>query len=359
MPSDKNSSNDITIHQKYLEKIVKMQQDQEVARQQEYELLTTHLAQMNVFLDRLISVSGSGSTVAATKKTIPFQTGSQTAGQLNQQPDNPDLYPTRVDVYSINDSKVISHMTLINDGPGDIFFIGAYAKNIFNVQEGHLNVNDQRELFNVYEIRLRSTLPKTTFRLIEGIFRTGSFAPQTKANVEIRPSIQPNEKQKVFDTFFDIAIPNITITQPTVQNLIANFIRPAFMAPLPPGATAAFVDTETGFPMPFTIPAGSILETFAFYGNTSTDYTLRNYVEFKELTPGQFTLFNTLPMSNRGTMFGNQVLNLNIFSTQAIDTFGAPPGGRRVLLTVTNDDPFNNLIGDIFFTSILRQLREV
>ncbi len=344
---------------KYMDKLTKLQQDQEGARQQELELLRMHLAQMNILLDQLVKVTESGSTVAASKKTIPFQTGSQNVGQLNQQPANPDLYPTRIDVYSINNSRIIPHMTLINDGPGDIFFISAYAKNVFNVQEGHLNVNDQRELFNVYEIRLRSNLPKTTFRLIEGIIRTGSFAPQTKANVEIRPTLQPNEKQKVFDAFFDIANPNITITQPTVQNLIANFIRPAFMAPLPPGSTAAFVDTETGFPMPFTIPAGSIVENFAFYGSTSTDYTIRNYIEIQELTPGQFTLFNSFPISNRGTLFGNQVLNLNIFSTQAIDTFGAPPGGRRTLITVTNDDPFNNLIGDIFFVTILRELREV
>lgn len=175
---DSHSNSDNTVlSQKYLDKIVKMQQDQEKARQQEYELLQMHLSQMNILLDQLISVSGSGSTVAATKKFVPFQTGSQQAGQLLIKPPNQDGYHTRVNVYKINDNRTVPHMTLINDGPGEIFFINSYGNDVFNSEEGHLNVNDQRELFNVYDIRLRSTLPLTTFRLIEGIFRTGSTAP--------------------------------------------------------------------------------------------------------------------------------------------------------------------------------------
>ena len=337
-----------------------MQQDQEGARQQEFELLRMHLAQMNILLDQLIKVGESGSTVAATKKTIPFQTGSQSVGQLNQQPANPDLYPTSIDVYSINNSRIIPHMTLINDGPGDIFFISAYAKNVFNVQEGHLNVNDQRELFNVYEIRLRSNLPKTTFRLIEGIIRTGSFAPQTKANVEIRPTLQANEEQLLFDAIFDNAVPTITITSPTVQTLPAIYVRPGFQPPLPPGATATFTDVATGAPMPYLIRTGYIAESFAWFGNTSTDCTIRVWAEPVPNSASifgstVFVLFSVLPFSNRGTPF-NFVPNINFYSTQFFDPNGAPPPGRFVLFTITNDDPFNNMIGDPFIVAILRQL---
>lgn len=363
MTSDKNLPNNITISQKYLEKIVKMQQDQEGARQQEFELLRMHLAQTNILLGQLVKVSESGSTVAATKKTIPFQTGSQAVGQLNNQPTNPDNYPTEVDVYSINDSRIISHMTLINDGPGDIFFISAYAKNVFNIHEGHLNINDQRELFNVYEIRLRSNLPKTTFRLIEGIFRTGSFAPQTKANVEIRPTLQANEKFILFDAIFDNNIPTITITSPTVQTLPAIYPLAAFQPPLPPGATATFVDRATSTPMPFLIPTGFIVEAFAWFGNTSTDCTIRAY---SEPVPNSasifgstvFALASVLPFSNRGIPF-NFVPNINVYSTQYIDTHGAPPPGRFTLFTITNDDPFNNMIGDPFLVAILKQLSSI
>ena len=177
--SQSNSDN-ATVLEKYFDKIVKMQQNQDKASQQENELLRMQVSQMNVLLDQLIKVSGSGSTVASTKKFVPFQTGSEEVGQLLIKPPNQDGYPTRVDVYKINNNKTVPHMTLINDGPGEILFISSYGNDVFNSDEGHLNVNDQRELFNVYEIRLRSTLPKTTFRLIEGIFRTGSFAHKQK-----------------------------------------------------------------------------------------------------------------------------------------------------------------------------------
>lgn len=345
---------------KYIDKLTKLQQDQEGTRQQEFELLRMHLAQMNIFLDQLVKVSESGSTVAATKRTVPFQTGSQAVGQLNNQPANPDLYPTRVDVYSINNSRTIPHMTLVNDGPGDVFFISAYAKNVFNIEEGQLNVNDQRELFNVYEIRLRSTLPRTTFRLIEGIFRTGSFAPQTKANVEIRPTLQANEQLLIFDAIFDNSPPTITITSPTVQTLPVIYVRPGFRPPLPPGATATFTNVATGAPLPFLIPTGFIVEAFAWFGNTSTDCTIRVYAEpvpnsasiFGSTT---FVLFSVQPFSNRGIPF-NFVPNINFYSTEFFDPNGAPPPGRFTLFTITNDDPFNNMIGDPFIVAILRQL---
>ena len=361
MPSDKNLSNDITIHQKYLEKIVKMQQDQEVARQQEYELLRMHLTQMNILLDQLVSVTGSGSTVAATKKYIPFHTGSQSVGQLvippsiNTPPPSPDDYPTRVNAYAINDNRVIPHMTLINDGPGDIFFIISYAQDQFNEREGHLNVNDQRELFNVFEVRLRSTLPHTTFRLIEGIFRTGSFAPNTIANTTIRPTIQPNELLAFFTNTFDNQVPTITITVPTTQTFGVDYSIPGVLPPLPPGATSALIDQFVGSPMPFTIPEGFIFESFVLFSNINVDFTARNYFE---LVQGSniFSLTTVFPIAARGSGDINATFNLSEFNSQLIDPFGAPAGGRRILVTITNDDPFNSAIGDIDFIGILRQL---
>ena len=352
--SDKNSHPDqnIVALQKYMDKMTKMQQDQEKARQQEYQLLQMHLAQMNVLLDELIKVSGSGSTVASTKKIVPFQTGSQDVGQLNIPPTNPDSYPTRVDVYSINSNKTIPHMTLVNDGPGEIFFISAYSKDVFNTREEHLNVNDQRELFNVYEIRLRSTLPTTTFRLIEGIFRTGSTAPQTKINVEVRPTLQTNELRVEFDATFDNVVGAITINSPTPDILIPNYFLPSFQMPLAPGATATLVNLAMASQMPFTIPEGFIIEFFSIFANLSTDNTVRFYIE---LIPGEFTLFTVLPASNRGVTF-NLVLNVSQFSTQGIDPVGAPAGGRRVLVTITNDDPFNDMIGDYNISAILRKI---
>lgn len=330
-------------------KIQKLQQN----RNNELELLTQYLSQTNKLLAELIQTSQSGSTVASGKKYIPFHTGSVETGQLVLPPENPDDYPTQVDVYAINNSRIIPHMTLINDGPGEIFFITAYAKSTFNAQEGHLNVNDQRELFNVYEIRLRSTLPLTTFRLIEGIFRTGSFAPNTKANTEIRPTVQSNEKLKNFTIQFDIDIP-ITITVPTTQtfNVDPTPLGSINQPPLPPGTTAALVDAETFSPMPFTIPEGYIIETFAVAVNLSTDYTLRSYFEF---IPGFFTRVPTFPGSNRGSPV-NEILNLSFYNSQGFDPTGAPQGGRRFLLTVTNDDPFNSAVGDIDFIGILKRL---
>lgn len=354
MQSDtsKNPSNDLTIPQKYLEKIVKMQQDQEKSRQEEYMLLREHLSQMNALLSELIKVGATGSTVAATKKIIPFHTGAQSVGQLVIPPSNPDDYPTQINLYAQNDNRPIQHMTLINDGPGDLFFVVGYSETDVNIKEGKLNVNDQRELFNVYQIRLRSTLPTSTFRLIEGIFRTGSFAPQTRANIKIQPEIQTNEILVELDALFDNTTPTITITSPTTQTLTPNYINPSTQPPLPPGATATLVDTSTGLIMPYTIPEGFIAEFFSIFGNLSTDNTVRLYIE---LIPGEFTLFTTLPSSNRGVTF-NLVLNVSMFNTQIVDPTGAPAGGRRVLATITNDDPFNNMIGDYDLLVILRRL---
>ena len=245
-------------------------------------------------------------------------------------------------------------MTLINDGPGTLFFIVAHSKTDISTQEVTLNVNDQRELFNVYEIRLRANLPLSTFRLTEGVFRTGSTAPQTKINVEIRPTLQSNEIRVEFDALFDNQVPTITVTEPFPQILTPNYIVPTIMPPLPPGQTATLINLATATVMPFTVPEGFIIEFFSIFGNLSTDNTVRFYIELG--APGEFTLATVLPSSNRGVTF-NLVLNVNQFSTQGFDPNGAPPGGRMVLATITNDDPFNDMIGDYNITAILRRLR--
>jgi hypothetical protein len=350
----RSNSDNITMSQKYLDKIVKMQQDQEKARQQEYDLLQMHLSQMNILLDELIKVSGSGSTVASTKKLIPFQTGSQEVGQQLIPPSNPDDYPTRIDVYKINDNKTVPHMTLINDGPGDIFFISSYSNNQFNSREEHLNVNDQRELFNVYEVRLRSTLPTTTIRLIEGIFRTGSTAPQTKINVEIRPTVQTNEILLFLTATFDIQFPTITITSPTVQTFGADYSIPFIQPPLPPGHTCTLIDQATGIPMPFNIPEGFIFELFAVFSNSTVDFTARNYFELVQGS-GVYSTTTVIPISQRGPSF-NATFNISEFNSALIDPFGSPIGGRNFLLTVTNDDPLNNMIGEFDVIGILRRM---
>ena len=347
-----SESNNIVMPQKYLDKIVKLQQDQDKFRQDEFELLITQLSQLNILLDQLIKISESGSTVAATKKTIVYQTGSQEAGQLNTQPSNPAGYPTIIDIYAQNNSRPIPHMTLINDGPGQIFYIVAHSKTDISAKEFTLNVNDQRELFNVFELRFRANLPLTTFRLIEGIFRTGSFSPTAKANIEIRPTLQPNETRVEFDAVFDNAVAAINITLPAPQVLIPLYILPTFMAPLPPGQTATMVNLSTGLSMPYTIPEGFIIEFFSIFGNMSTDFTIRMYIS---LIPGTFTLFTTLPASSRGPPI-NLILNVNQFTTAGLDPGGAPSGGRQVLTTITNDDPFNNMIGDFNIAAILRRL---
>jgi hypothetical protein len=353
----RSNSDNVTMPQKYLDKIVKMQQDQEIARQQEFELLRAHLAQMNVLLDELIKISGSGSTVAATKKLIPFQTGSQEVVQQLVAPNNPDDYITRIDVYKINDNRTVPHMTLINDGPGDIFFISAYSNNQFNSKEEHLNVNDQRELFNVYEIRLRASLPLTSVRLIEGIFRTGSTGTQTVINVVQKPNIQDNQILKQFVIRFDLNLP-ITISSPTVQNFAVNdTLGLTNQAPLPPGQTATLIDVTSNTPMPFTIPEGFLFETFSISCNMSTDFTIRSYLEvysspITNPTNPIFSRVPNFPASARGAPI-NHILNLSFpFAT----TSPALPGGQRVLITITNDDPFNDMIGVFTDVTILTRV---
>jgi hypothetical protein len=352
---ERNSNNN-QIDQKLLHKLIKLQEDREKEEKDQASLLIDNINQLNKLMERLISVTESGSTVAATKKYVPFHTGSEEAGQLIYPPQNPDDYPTKIDVYSINNNRVVPHMTLVNDGPGEIFFINAYAKNTFNEKEGHLNVNDQRELFNVFEIRLRSSLPLTTFRLIEGIFRTGSSAPQTKINTTIAPTLQTNEILKPFQMIFDVSVPNFTIDVPLgIPPIITDFAHSLVHDPLPPGQTATYIDPTTGMAMPTLIPEGFIGEAFALFTNFNTDFTARVYIE-NPTGSGLFPPNAVFPCSNRGLHI-NQSQNLSFFSTQVFDPIlGAPAPGRKILITITNDDPFNNMIGSSTFLIIFRRL---
>lgn len=367
-----NNDSDQGEIRKLLKNICKLQDDQKKSQDAEHQILVTHLEQMNKFLAELNSIMGTNVNIAKGQKSIPFDTGSVTVPTANlTKPTNPDGYPAAgmVNVYALHDSTPIQYMTLINNGPGDIYFVTAYSRNEFNTNEGLLHPNDQRELFNVYEVRLRVTQPLTSYRLMEGTFRTGSFAPATKANTEIRPTLQANETLKIFDAVFEVPTPIINITSPGVQNIAANYtLLAAYRAPLPPGATATFVDATTLLVMPYLIPSGFILEAFAFFGNTSTDCTLRIWAEpvvnsavfFGVRT---FTLKSVLPFSARGIPF-NFISNINFYSTEFTDPTGAPffdllgnpAPGRYVLFTITNDDPFNNMIGDPFFVAILRRL---
>lgn len=350
-----------TIPQKYLEKILKLQQDQDKSRQKEYEESLEELKNITGLLTQLNSFIGTNINIAKTKRSIAYHSGAvevQTA--LLNKPSNPDNYTVIVDIYAQNSSRPIQQMTLINDGPGDLYFIVSQSKDVFSQNEGLLHPNDIRMLFNVYEVRLRVTQPLTVFRLLEGEMRTGSFSPTSKANVEIRLSIQTNEKIKFFDALFDINVPDITIKLPAVQTLFANYGIVSYMPPLPPGQTATLVDTESGLSMPYLIPTGYILEAFDFTGNLSTDSTIRVYLEpivNSKAIFGQtiFSLRSTLTLANRGPTI-NLVSNLNAYSTVGIDPTGAPAPGRYTLFTITNDDPFYNTIGNVFFRAVIRKL---
>jgi len=321
-----------------------------------YTTLKSSLDDMNKTLVNILRINEGNSTNPSKKKTIPYNTESIPVGQLNTKPSNPDDYPTKINLYIVN-NKVIPHMTLINDGPGDVYFVAAYENNQISDSEGHLNVNDQRELFNVYEIRLRSDLPQTTFRLTEGVFRTGSFAPQTKANTEIRPTLQANEKIKEFGILMDkriLPVPpdpfgKIPITPP----LSVVYSNVAFIDPIAAGVTYQLFDLETALPMPYIVPAGCVLESFVILWNFTVNSTLRIYFQPHPPLP-IYNLNFTIPISAR--LLPNLVLNANIISTRLVDPFGAPPTGRGVLLTVTNDDSSAVMVGELYILMILRQL---
>ncbi len=339
---------------KLLNKICKLQDNQQKSREEEFALLKEQLKQMNESLDQLTRLMGSNINIAATHRPVPFHHSVKFLTALKTRPSNPDDYPADgiVNVYALNNSRSIPYMSLVNDGPGDVYFITAQSKDLFNTQEIVLHPNDLRELYNVYEIRSRTTLPLTQFRLVEGIIRTGSNAPFTKSNVEIRPTFQLNEILKIFVLTFDNQVPTITITSPATQTLVADYSVARDLPPLPPGETAALIDENTGYAMPYNIPEGCIFESNALFTNFTCDFTIRSYFEF---IPGKWTLVQTFPINSRGYAL-NPVFNLSYFTSGFFDTDGSPPGGRNILITITNDDPCTHMIGFFEFDVIIRRL---
>ncbi len=336
-------NNDQTDISKILSKIYKLQSNQDNAHQEEYALLKENLDQMNVLLGKLTSSMSTNINIAEGQKTIPYSKSNIINTVQSTKPSNPDSYTEIINVYAENGSRPVQHMTIVNDGPGNIYFVTAHAKIDISTQEVLLSVNDQRELFNVYEVRLRVTLPLTSYRLVEGVFRTGSFAPQTKANVEVRPSIQSNQLLKDFTMAFDNTLTTATFDSPITQDITVDFTQSSVRPPLPRGQTAVYVDSVNNSPMPATIPAGFQAELFGLFTNFNTDFTARGYLE---LTPGTDIYIPTViePCSPRGLHINNSP-NLFFFSSAGMDPDGAPSPGRKFVVAITNDDPFNSMIG--------------
>lgn len=339
----KNDQIDNTDIYKILNKIYKLQDGQHGVEQEEISALNTQLGEMNILLAKLITSTSTNINIAEGQKPIPYSKSNIVTTVQTTKPSNPDSYTEIINVYAENGSRPVQHMTIINDGPGNIYFIAAYATIGISAQEIILNVNDQRELFNVYEIRLRVTLPLTSYRLAEGIFRTGSFAPQTRANVEVRPSIQSNQILKDFTMAFDNILTSETFQSPITQTITVDFASSSVRPPLPRGQTAVYVDSSTGFPMPAIIPVGFQAELFGLFTNFNTDFTARGYLE---LTPGTDIYIPTViePCSPRGLHINNSP-NLFFFSSTGLDPHGAPSPGRKFVVAITNDDPFNSMIG--------------
>lgn len=294
------------------------------------------------------------------KKSILFNTGHvEIQVPSTGPPDNtPDGYPAIVDVYAINNMKPIEEMTLMNHGPGDLFFITRNNLNFFSTTEEHLLLGEIRKLTNVYEVRLRTNVPLTSYHLLEGVQTAGPTPNPLKSFVENRISIQANEKQKRFSLSMDTAIPPIFPNPfgmlPIVPPVPVTYLSPSYIAPIAAGVTQQAIDIETAIPMPFIVPQGFILEAFAVLWNFNVNSTVKAYFE---LLPGSgiYNFVFALPISARGAP--NLILNVNPISTQVIDPFGAPVGGRGVLFTVTNDDVAVAMIGELDVLSILRELQ--
>lgn len=324
----------------------------------------SHLAEISKNLLRISSLGGGDrkdeikhlerlvrtAQVLYPQKSIPYSSEvtipNPTSAPTNE---NDTTGYTIENVYNNNGNKVIERMTLVCDGPGRVFYRVVDGKMKVNQSEETLNVGDQRPLFNVYEVRLRTNVPLTAYRLYEGEFRTGSFARSYKANTEVRPTLQSNEKIKTFSLGADSS----PVLVPIVPPVPAVYLGPSFHAPIGPGVTTQFVDIETGLNMPYIVPQGYILEAFSALADFTTNWTLRGYYE---LIPGSGIYNHTfvIPVSQRGAV--NWVLNINPISTEVLDPTGASAGGRGVLFTVTNDDPVNNMVGEIDIIMLLRKL---
>lgn len=293
--------------------------------------------------------------VKTKDKSIFYNTGHVTISTSSASPPgNVDNYPAIENVYSKNNQNPIEVMTLMNHGPGSLFYILRDKYQRFTRTEEILEPDESRILYNVYEIRLRTDVPQTEYHLVEGRVLVGGSSVPRKVFVEVRVSLQPNETFKNFGINFDNQPANINITIPAAQVVPIDYTALLTQNPLLPGQVATLLDFGTGLAMPFTIPEGYIFEAFELFVNFSTQTTMRNYFE---LVPGSgvFTLTNTFPFNARGDAI-NQNLNISFFSSEGIDPLGAPPGGRRILITVTNDDAVNSTIGDVEFLVVLRQL---
>lgn len=322
------------------------------------------------------------------KKSVPYNTGEiSITTPLRTKPADPSGYTFTENVYAKNNNKPLEKGHLINEGTGRIFFIVYENSQTFSDQEEVLNPGEHRVLYNIFEIRLRVDQPFTRFRFVENDLFSGSLAPFYKNFVENRIVLQPNEANLTVQILFDTDINPITVIAPPAPILVpdpgpfptfnAFFIR---QNPLGPGLTAAYIvtgifsrflstdgldpallailnTTPPPFMMPFTIPAGFAAEGFLFIHNFSTDFTLRDWVELVPGT-GVYTVFQTVVNSKRGFGF-NAEFNLNVLSTQVVDSDGAPAPGRKFIFTVTNDDTVNSMSGWSAFEIILRKLRDV
>jgi hypothetical protein len=345
---------------KDLGKILKLQQQPDTNQNTDNtsKMILNYMSMQNEILSRLLDYIENSTTYIGRKKSVPYGTGIVQVPIVQLQPPaNDSDYAVIINVYAQNGMKPIAQMNLVNEGPGNIFFKAVYANNTISAQELELRPNEVRVLYNVYEIRLRTDLYLTGFRLVEEELRTGSLSSTIKNYIEIRPILTANEKLKIFSAVFDNKTPTLIIQQPTpMQTLPVDFSLASFQNPLPPGNTATVTDFETGLRMPYTVIAGSILEAFSVMANLNTNTSLRIFVEADPVTyPGVYTLAYNFPISPRGVPFQLQ-LNISQISTAVFDPNGAPATGRAVIITLTNDDPFNYTIGGFTFQAILRKI---
>ena len=298
------------------------------------------------------------------KKSIPYNSGLVSiASVLRTQPPDPSGYTVTENVYANNNNKPIPQMYFINSGPGNIYYVVFENAEKFSNNEEMLSPGERRVLYNVFEIRMRTDMPLTRYRLVENEMSIGSFSNTFKNYVENRVVLQPNEFGCEFEVLFDTDINPVPGTALPTDNSL--FIR---QNPLAAGASAFFTNTiiyppsrvaSSPFsaivlpaPMPFTIPTGWIAEGFAFCGLMSRNFSLRDWMD---VVPGSgvYTLLQTWTFPARSSVILTH--NFNIVSTQYLDETGAP-SPRNFIFTITNDDAANTMIGHFGIDVILRRL---
>ncbi len=298
-----------------------------------------------------------------SEKSVYYNTGDVSiATASSSPPGNTDGYPSVQNVYANNYQTPIDLMTLMNHGPGNLFYILRDKLDKFSTTEEILHVGESRTLYNVYEIRLRTDIPNTIYHLVEGEIKGGSFSRNFKNFVENRIVLQPNEFESSFEILFDTDLNPVPGTALPTNNAL--FIR---QNPLAAGASAVFYNTGINpftpttpnpFPatpalMPFLIITGYIAEGFSFLGMMSTNFTIRNWLELIP-TSSVYTLLQTWTFPARSSTFISN--NLNVISTANLDTTGAPAPGRNFILTITNNDTVNTMTGWFAVEIVLRRL---